>query len=325
MTGNGTIALATHGLRKNYGSRRALDGLDLAVPAGVVYGFLGPNGAGKTTTMRVLTGLIQPDGGTVEILGRPFKRGDRRRLFRVGALVESPSFYPYLSARSNLRELAASGAPVPAKRIDEVLDLSGLTERANDNVQGYSMGMKQRLGIAAALLSDPELLLLDEPANGLDPAGIVAMRDTLKALAASGKTVFVSSHLLAEIQVMADVVGIIAAGKLVREGPLKELLALQGVVKVRVQPDKVDTAIATLGAEFPAERLTESDRDEGWLSVRIAPDQSEAISQKLAGSGIFVSGMESGTDLEMLFLELTGGKAEGEGSFVGLSGKGTAA
>ena len=325
MTGNGGIALATHGLRKNYGSRHALDGLDLSVPAGVVYGFLGPNGAGKTTTMRVLTGLIHPDGGKVEILGQPFKRGDRHRLFRVGALVESPSFYPYLSARSNLRELAASGAPVPAKRIDEVLDLAGLTDRANDKVQGYSLGMKQRLGIAAALLSDPDLLLLDEPANGLDPAGIVAMRDTLKALAASGKTVFVSSHLLAEIQVMADVVGIVASGKLVREGPLKELLALQGVVKIRVQPDKVDAAISTLGAEFPAERLTESDRDEGWLSVRIDPDKSEAISQKLAAAGIFVSGMESGTDLEMLFLELTGGKAEGEGSFVGLSGKGTAA
>ena len=325
MTGNGGIALATHGLRKNYGSRHALDGLDLSVPAGGVYGFLGPNGAGKTTTMRVLTGLIHPDGGKVEILGQPFKRGDRHRLFRVGALVESPSFYPYLSARSNLRELAASGAPVPAKRIDEVLDLAGLTDRANDKVQGYSLGMKQRLGIAAALLSDPDLLLLDEPANGLDPAGIVAMRDTLKALAASGKTVFVSSHLLAEIQVMADVVGIVASGKLVREGPLKELLALQGVVKIRVQPDKVDAAISTLGAEFPAERLTESDRDEGWLSVRIDPDKSEAISQKLAAAGIFVSGMESGTDLEMLFLELTGGKAEGEGAFVGLSGKGTAA
>jgi len=320
---NGTdgLALATRGLRKSYGSRKALDGLDLSVPAGVVYGFLGPNGAGKTTTMRVLTGLIHADGGTVEILGKPFKRGDRRRLFEVGALVESPTFYPYLSARANLRELAASGAHVPSKRIEEVLDLAGLCDRANDKVQDYSMGMKQRLGIAAALLNDPKLLLLDEPANGLDPAGIVAMRDTLRALASQGKTVLISSHLLAEIQVMADTVGIIASGKLVREGPLKELLSMQAVVKVRVQPNQVDAAIAALAPLFAAERLTETDREEGWLTVHIAADRAEEVSQKLAGAGIYVSGMESGTDLEMLFLELTGGQAiTGEGTFVGLGG-----
>ncbi|MGA3030503.1 MAG: ATP-binding cassette domain-containing protein [Candidatus Limnocylindrales bacterium] len=335
MSGTDGLALATRGLRKNYGSRRALDGLDLSVPTGGVYGFLGPNGAGKTTTMRVLTGLIHPDGGTVELLGKPFRRGDRHRLFEVGALVEAPTFYPYLSARANLRELAASGAPVPSKRIEELLDLVGLCDRAGDKVQDYSMGMKQRLGIAAALLSDPKLLLLDEPANGLDPAGIVAMRDTLRALASQGKTVFVSSHLLAEIQVMADTVGIIASGKLVREGPLKELLSMQAVVKVRVQPNQVDAAVATLAPLFAAERLTETDREEGWLTVHIAADRAEEVSQKLAGAGIYVSGMESGTDLEMLFLELTGGQAAGgEGSFVGLggpdngaatAGKGTAA
>jgi ABC-2 type transport system ATP-binding protein len=313
------LALATRGLRKSYGSRRALDGLDLSVPTGVVYGFLGPNGAGKTTTMRVLTGLIHADGGSVEILGRPFKRGDRHRLFEVGALVESPTFYPYLSARANLRELAASGAPVPSKRIEELLDLVGLCDRANDKVQDYSMGMKQRLGIAAALLNDPKLLLLDEPANGLDPAGIVAMRDTLRALASQGKTVLISSHLLAEIQVMADTVGIIASGKLVREGPLKELLSMQAVVKVRVQPNQVDAAVATLAPLFAAERLTETDREEGWLTVHIAPDRAQEVSQKLAGAGIYVSGMESGTDLEMLFLGLTGGQAiTGEGTFIGL-------
>ncbi|HJX68278.1 MAG TPA: ATP-binding cassette domain-containing protein [Candidatus Limnocylindrales bacterium] len=321
MSGTDGLALATRGLRKSYGSRRALDGLDLSVPTGVVYGFLGPNGAGKTTTMRVLTGLIHADGGSVEILGRPFKRGDRHRLFEVGALVESPTFYPYLSARANLRELAASGAPVPSKRIEELLDLVGLCDRANDKVQDYSMGMKQRLGIAAALLNDPKLLLLDEPANGLDPAGIVAMRDTLRTLASQGKTVLISSHLLAEIQVMADTVGIIASGKLVREGPLKELLSMQAVVKVRVQPNQVDAAVATLAPLFAAERLTETDREEGWLTVHIAPDRAEEVSQKLAGAGIYVSGMESGTDLEMLFLELTGGQAiTGEGTFVGLGG-----
>jgi ABC-2 type transport system ATP-binding protein len=320
MSGTDGLALATHGLRKKYGSRHALDGLNLSVPAGVVYGFLGPNGAGKTTTMRVLTGLVHSDGGTVEILGKPFKRGDRHRLFDVGALVESPAFYPYLSARANLRELSASGAQVPSKRIEELLDLVGLCDRANDKVQGYSMGMKQRLGIAAALLSDPKLLLLDEPANGLDPAGIVAMRDTLRALAAQGKTVFVSSHLLSEIQVMADMVGIIASGKLVREGPLKELLSMQGVVKVRVRPNLVDAAIKTLAPLATAERLTETDLEEGWLSVHIPADRTEDVNKTLAGAGIFASGLESGTDLEMLFLQLTGGQSVGaEGEFVGLA------
>jgi ABC-2 type transport system ATP-binding protein len=147
------------------------------------------------------------------------------------------------------------------------------------------------------------------------------MRDTLRALASQGKTVLISSHLLAEIQVMADTVGIIASGKLVREGPLKELLSMQAVVKVRVQPNQVDAAVATLAPLFAAERLTETDREEGWLTVHIAPDRAEEVSQKLAGAGIYVSGMESGTDLEMLFLELTGGQAiTGEGTFVGLGG-----
>jgi ABC-2 type transport system ATP-binding protein len=334
MSGTEGLALATRGLRKNYGSRHALDGLDLSVPEGVVYGFLGPNGAGKTTTMRVLTGLVHANGGTIEMLGRPFKRGDRRRLFEVGALVESPTFYPYLSARANLRELAASGAQVPARRIEELLELVGLRDRAGDKVKGYSLGMKQRLGIAGALLSDPKLLLLDEPANGLDPAGIVAMLDMLTALAVQGKTVFISSHLLAEVQVMADVVGIIANGKLVREGPLKELLAMQGVVNVRVRPDLVDGAVKTLSAMAKTERLTETDRDEGWLSVHVAGERAEEVNRTLAGAGIYASGLESGSDLEMLFLQLTGGQgaANGEGTFVGLAadnaataGKGTAA
>jgi ABC-2 type transport system ATP-binding protein len=321
MSGTDGLALATRGLRKDYGSRHALAGLDLSVPRGVVYGFLGPNGAGKTTTMRVLTGLIHPNAGTIEMLGRPYKHGDRKRLFKVGALVESPTFYPYLSGRANLRELAASGAPVAPKRIEELLDLVGLCDRAKDKGQGYSLGMKQRLGIAGALLNDPELLLLDEPANGLDPAGIVAMRDTLTALASQGKTVFISSHLLAEVQVMADVVGIIAAGKLVREGPLKDLLSMQGVVKVRVRPDLLDGALKTLEPLGKTERLTETDREEGWLAVHVPTNRAEDVNKALAGAGIYASGLESGTDLEMLFLELTGGQAQGgEGTFVGLGG-----
>src|SRR5215218_8841596 len=237
-TGSG-VALATQGLAKRYGSRVALDGLDLRVPEGVVYGFLGPNGAGKTTTMRILTGLVRADAGQVELLGRPFGRRDRRRLFDVGALIESPAFYPFLSGRENLRALAATGAPVPAARIDELLTLVNLRDRAGDRVSGYSLGMKQRLGIAAALLSDPRLLLLDEPANGLDPAGIVGMRDTLRALAAAGKTVFVSSHILSEVQQLVDVVGIIARGRLVREGPVETLLREEGSIRIQVPADEV--------------------------------------------------------------------------------------
>ena len=281
MTTGGELALATRAVRKSYGSRLALDGLDLSVPTGVVYGFLGPNGAGKTTTMRLLTGLIHADGGSIEMLGRPFARGDRRRLFEVGALVETPSFYPYLSGRENLRALAAAGPKTPKNRVSEVLELVGLTERGGDKVSRYSLGMKQRLGIAGALLSDPKLLLLDEPANGLDPAGIVAMRETLKHFASTGKTVFVSSHLLAEVQQLADVVGIIAKGKLVREGTMRELLAAEGVVRVRVAPDEVPRAaevLAAMTAPGPGRRLVHG----AWLADR--PDPAGPLVRDQSGA-----------------------------------------
>jgi ABC-2 type transport system ATP-binding protein len=314
MTPTPALALATRGLRKSYGSRRALDGLDLSVPAGVVYGFLGPNGAGKTTTMRLLTGLLHPDAGTIDLLGEPFRRGDRRRLFEVGALVESPSFYPYLSGRRNLEVLAAAGAPVPKGRVEELLELVGLRERARDKVSGYSLGMKQRLGIAGALLSDPRLLLLDEPANGLDPAGIVAMRETLRRLAAEGKTVFVSSHLLAEVRVLADVVGIIAAGRLVREGTLDSMLRDQGVVRVRVPRAQEPQARAVLERVARTDSVREGDGDP-WLAVHVEPNRAGEVNRLLAEAGIYASGLESGTDLEELFLELTGGETSAEGGF----------
>ncbi|MEA2611190.1 MAG: type transport system ATP-binding protein [Chloroflexota bacterium] len=314
------LALATRGLQKRYGNRTALAGLDLAVPLGVVYGFLGPNGAGKTTTMRLLTGLIHPDAGSIEILGRPFGRRDRRHLFDVGALIESPSFYPYLSARENLRALAATGAPTRATRIEELLELVGLLDRARDKVQTYSLGMKQRLGIAAALLSDPRLLLLDEPSNGLDPAGIVAMRETLKNLAASGKTVFVSSHILGEVEQLADVLGIIASGRLVREGPIAQLLEGEGVVRIRVAPAEAAAATSVLGrlvADAPA-----TVGEDGWISLRIAPDRAAEVNRALAIAGIYASGLETGSDLESLFLELTRGDggAGPEGTFFGVAG-----
>jgi ABC-type multidrug transport system ATPase subunit len=296
------LALATRGLSKSYGSRTALAGLDLSVPTGVVYGFLGPNGAGKTTTMRLLTGLLHPDSGSIELLGKPFSRGDRRRLFNVGALIESPSFYPYLSGRKNLRELTAAGAPVPSGRVEELLELVGLRERANESVSTYSMGMKQRLGIAAALLNDPALLLLDEPSNGLDPAGIVAMRETLRHLASIGRTVFVSSHLLAEVQVMADVVGIIAAGRLVREGSLDDLLGAEEIVRVRVPRESLAAATSVLSAIAPAAVAPagaswDQTEPEVWLSVQTQSHRASEINRLLAGAGIYASGLEAGSDL----------------------------
>jgi ABC-2 type transport system ATP-binding protein len=316
------LALATRGLQKSYGSRVALAGLDLSVPSGVVYGFLGPNGAGKTTTMRLLTGLIHPDVGTIELLGRPFRRGDRHRLFEVGALIESPSFYPYLSGRENLRSLAATGAATSNSRIEELLELVGLRERARDKVQTYSLGMKQRLGIAATLLSDPRLLLLDEPSNGLDPAGIVAMRETLRQLASTGKTVFVSSHVLGEVEQLADVIGIIASGRLVREGPIEQLLHGEGVVRVRVEDEQVPAARTALAGLVPDGDVTTIAAEPGWLAVRIEPGRAGDVNRALAGAGIYASGLETGSDLESLFLELTRGEptASHEGTFFGLAG-----
>jgi ABC-2 type transport system ATP-binding protein len=320
-TGSG-VALATQGLAKRYGSRVALDGLDLRVPEGVVYGFLGPNGAGKTTTMRILTGLVRPDAGRVELLGRPFGRGDRRRLFEVGALIESPAFYPFLSGRENLRSLAATGAPVSAGRIEELLELVNLRDRANDRVSGYSLGMKQRLGIAASLLSDPRLLLLDEPANGLDPAGIVGMRDTLRSLAAAGKTVFVSSHILSEVQQLVDVVGIIARGRLVREGPVETLLREEGSIRIRVDAAEVPTAGAALVRVAGDRSVTaESGPEAGWLSVRFDPANAAELNRALVEAGVYASRLEAGTNLEALFLELTG-SGQGPGAVSAAAGPG---
>jgi ABC-2 type transport system ATP-binding protein len=305
MATDGGVALATHGLMKRYGRQVALAGLDISVPRGTVYGFLGPNGAGKTTTMRLLTGLLRPDAGSIELLGEPYVRSDRGRLFRIGSLIETPSFYPHLSARDNLLVFAATGRSVPSSRVDELLDLVGLRERARDRVSSYSMGMKQRLGIAVALLNDPELLLLDEPANGLDPAGIVALRDTLRTLASNGKTVFISSHILPEVEQLADIVGIIALGRIVSEGPLSELLEGQAIVRVRVRPDELDRAMPILTALAGPDRVTVDDPAGVWLKASMATDRAAETNRALAAAGIYASGLTSGSDLESLFLELT--------------------
>ncbi len=301
------LAVSTAGLVKRYGSRAAVAGLDLHVPRGMVYGFLGPNGSGKTTTLRLLVGMARPDAGSIELFGQPYSWRDRRRLFRVGSLIEQPSFYPYLSGRDNLRVFGAAGPPTPKHRAEEVLGFVGLRERAGDKVKTYSLGMKQRLGIAAALLSDPELLLLDEPANGLDPGGIVAMRELLRFLTSQGKTVLVSSHILPEMELMADVVGIIAAGRLVREGPLATILEQGTRVRVRVPEATVGRTLEILAALAPAvEPVSFGPGGQRWVVVPVAQDQAADVNRALAQGGVFASGLETGNDLETVFLSLTG-------------------
>jgi ABC-2 type transport system ATP-binding protein len=210
------------GLTKRYGQRTAVDGISLSVQPGEVYGFLGPNGAGKTTTLRMLLGLVAPTAGTVSVLGRP--PGDPGALARIGSLVEGPAFYPYLSGRDNMLVVARyAGAPV--SRIAEVLQTVDLADRAGDKFATYSLGMKQRLGVAAALLKEPELVILDEPTNGLDPAGMRDMRRLVRALGAGGRTVLLSSHLLGEVQQICDRVGVIDRGRMVAESTVEALRA----------------------------------------------------------------------------------------------------
>jgi ABC-2 type transport system ATP-binding protein len=278
----------------------------MAVPRGAVYGFLGPNGSGKTTTLRLLVGLLRPDAGEMLLLGQPFGGRDRKRLFRVGSLIEQPSFYPYMTGRDNLRVFAASGPPTSKQRVDQVLDFVGLGSRSRDKLKTYSLGMKQRLGIAAALLSDPELLLLDEPANGLDPAGIVAMRELLRYLTSIGKTVLVSSHILPEVQQLADVIGIIDRGRLVREGTLGQLLAEGSQVRVRVLPQDVPQALSLLSAL--SSEIIPPPHDgplAGWITLRLPVERTGEVNRILAQNGIYAVGLESGSDLEQVFLSLT--------------------
>jgi ABC-2 type transport system ATP-binding protein len=300
---DGVPAIRVSGLVKTYGPIRALDGLDLEVPRGVVYGFLGPNGAGKTTTMRILTGLIRSDAGEVELFGKRLRWLDRKAMFDVGALIESPAFYPYLSGRDNLRVIAGVGARPAPGRVDAVLEIVHLADRAGDKFATYSLGMKQRLGIAAALLNEPPLLLLDEPANGLDPAGIVDIRALLQELAWAGTTVFVSSHILPEIQQMADEIAIIARGRLVRSGPLDRLLGESTEVRVHVEPETVPRALEVLGRVDAAARA--DGLGPGWIEVAAAPPRAAEINRALVTAGVDVSGLEIGSDLETLFLSLT--------------------
>jgi len=232
------LVVETNGLTKKYGDRLAVDSVSMTVRRGEVYGFLGPNGAGKTTTLRMMLGLIRPTAGTASILGRP--AGGPEVTSRVGALIEGPGFFPYLSGRDNLRVLARYSG-LAESEVETALKRVDLTDRGDDRFKRYSLGMKQRLGVAAALMGEPELIVLDEPTNGLDPAGMADMRALVVELARGGQTVLLSSHLLAEVQEICDRVGVINGGKLLRESTVAEL---RGETTLRIRATPVDRALA---------------------------------------------------------------------------------
>jgi ABC-2 type transport system ATP-binding protein len=290
--------IETSALTKRYGDAIvAVDTLDLCVRRAEVYGFLGPNGAGKTTTLRMLLGLVRPTSGAATVLGEA--PGSPAALARIGAMVEAPGLYPYLSGRDNLRVLAHhSGAP--AERVDAVLAETGLSDRADDRARTYSMGMKQRLGVAAALLKDPELLILDEPTNGLDPAGMAEMRAFIRSLARGGRTVVLSSHLMGEVEQIADRVGVIRDGALVAEGTVDQL---RGRATLRVRAEPMGRAAQLLaGLPQVAEVATHGPVLELTTDVAAAA----AINRALVSAGIEVSELaERRASLEDVFLELT--------------------
>jgi ABC-type multidrug transport system ATPase subunit len=299
---SGEVVLRTRNLSKTYGKRLAVDNLNLEVNRGEIFGFLGPNGAGKTTTIRMALGLIAPSAGSVEILGHDIATHRARILPRVGALVETPALYLYMSGRNNLRAVGSVLGGVPEERIDAVLELVGLRARQKDRVRTYSLGMKQRLGVAMALLQDPDVLLLDEPANGLDPAGIVEMRDLMHRLAAEGKTVFISSHLLGEVQQICTRVAIIHLGKLVTESSIEELISGRGEYTVKLE--RANEALALIQKQ-PWGRGVRLDSS-GAL-VTLAPEgRGRDLNLFLVNAGFAPDTlMQTTQDLEQVFLSLT--------------------
>jgi ABC-type multidrug transport system ATPase subunit len=292
-----TRVIETQGLTKRYGAITAVDGLTLRVRRGEVYGFLGPNGAGKTTTLRMLLGLVRPTSGSATVLGaRP---GSPEGLARIGALIEAPGFYPFLSARDNLRVLAMH-AGLGTERIAPVLEEVGLGARAKDRFDTYSQGMKQRLGVASALLKDPDVLILDEPTTGLDPKGMAEMRDFIRGLGRGGRTVLLSSHLMPEVEQVCGRVGVIHRGSLVREGTVDELRGGRSLV-VRAEPsDRAGRLLESLAG------VTLVSARGGVLTVIADPAEASAINHALVAAGIAVSELRSEqASLEDVFLELT--------------------
>jgi ABC-2 type transport system ATP-binding protein len=302
------------GLRKEYRRFRgpstlAVDRLDLDVPERGVFGFLGPNGAGKTTTIRCLLGLVRPTGGACRLLGTDPSRNLAAVIRRIGSIVETPTLYPRFSGRRNLALLGRLHGIGP-KTVGQVLEQVGLGARADDLVKNYSLGMRQRLGIAGALLKDPELLILDEPANGLDPAGIKEVRDLLRRLGAEGRTVFVSSHQLAEVQQMCDRVAILTRGRCVTAGPVSEVLARGRHEALIVRLSNLDAGLAAL-----RDAGIEAQADNGAIRVTMPVAAAATITETLAARGLYLSELRpEEISLETVFLELTEEPRDPQGS-----------
>ena len=276
---SGTLAIETHGLKKYFGKRKAVDGLTISIPAGTIAGFIGPNGAGKTTTIRILLGLVRPSAGSATVLGKGISH-PRIYLPRVGALVEAPAFYPSLSGRTNLEVLAHLGGH-PRSRVDQVLEIVDLFDRVKDPVRKYSQGMKQRLGVAMALLPDPDLLILDEPANGLDPLGIIQMRDLLRGLREQGKTIFLSSHLLLELEQVTDWLVMLHHGKALFSGPARELLDRRGFLVVEAEEATQLDLVARI-ASVAGYTVT---LDNGSLRIACPLDWAEELDRRAREAG----------------------------------------
>lgn len=302
----GLPAVASQGLGKRFGHQQVVADLDLSVPRGACYGFIGPNGSGKTTTIRMLLGLIRPDAGTCSLLGEPMPAAAASVLPRVGALVEGPAFHPYLSGLANLIRVdaadASSDPATAASRVGSALERVGLSAAANKRYRAYSLGMRQRLGIAAALLQPRDLLVLDEPTNGLDPQGTREVRHLVAGLAAEGTTVFVSSHLLAEVEQLCDHVGVMREGRLVAQGPLAELEGLRAQ-RFRLQTADLEAAHGVLTELGVADAAMEA----GGIVAGLNGLEPERIVHALVGAGVAVRGFTVlRPTLEETFVELTG-------------------
>jgi ABC-2 type transport system ATP-binding protein len=297
--------IRTRDLTKRYAKTLAVDGLTIEVPRGEVFGFLGPNGAGKTTTIAMLLGLVRPTSGQAELLGHDIRRDLGSALRRTGATIESPAFYPYLSGRGNLEVIARVLGGEALARMDTVLEQVGLSRRSRDRYRVYSMGMKQRLALGAALLNDPELLILDEPTNGLDPAGIQETRLLLRRLVdEQGKTVFLSSHLLHEVQQVCDRVVILQQGHVIAQGKVADLLRTQETVEVEVLEQEVDRATSVLTSQSWIKAVKCEGRR---LHLQVSSEQTRRVSEALAQAAIYPSELRRVTStLEDLFLDLTG-------------------
>ena len=295
------VILSIKNLTKSFGKRKAVDNLSFDIREGEIFGFLGPNGVGKSTTIRCMLSLIKPDKGDIEIFDKSVRKYQNSALQKVGALVERPDFYKYLSAYKNL-SLLATMDNAPSERIDEVLEIVGLTDRKNDKVKAYSQGMKQRLGIAQALLGNPKLLILDEPTNGLDPRGMKEVRDLIRKLAQEGITILLSSHLLHEVEQVCTTMAIINLGKLIKIGSVHDLLNESDSFITEIKAEPVAKAMKVLKSLTYISNITNSD---GIFKIRIANRDLKQLTRELVKADIDVSAIIPRTSLEDYFLSIT--------------------